>query len=181
MKTISLLLIIFLILLVFIFEGEFFRLRKPEVLGKNWQVSLKKEAIKSLPSLDVPVAAVLLYKGDLIGKGHNSAMANKNLGEHAEINALSDAFFKLGYKNFMALTRDSLELITTLEPCLMCRGALLEYGIQHVTFLKTKGLKNALKQKGREFRYDLYRKNGKPSGLQDSLFRLHPEFRETRE
>ncbi|HXD93649.1 MAG TPA: deaminase, partial [Bacteroidia bacterium] len=64
-----------------------------------------------------------------------------NIGGHAEINAISNTIKNIGTQNFNQLNRDSLILITTFEPCLMCRGAIIENRIKHIEFIKEKTLR----------------------------------------
>ncbi len=75
--------------------------------------------------LDVPVAALLVHDGTIIGRGRNTVLRDGNAGGHAEINAISDALRTLGPAGLDALDRDKLVLLTTFEPCAMCRGAIL--------------------------------------------------------
>jgi tRNA(Arg) A34 adenosine deaminase TadA len=124
----------------------------------------------ALLSNDVPVSAVLLYGPHVIGSGYNTVLRDGNAGGHAEINAISDAIHHMGLKRFSALSRDSLWLITSFEPCLMCRGAILEYRIDHVSFLKAKSIWNLAKEDLRSLRYEFRRRKREPEGLQDSLF-----------
>jgi tRNA(Arg) A34 adenosine deaminase TadA len=79
----------------------------------------------AIGSLVVPVAALLVYQGRIIGRGYNTVRREGNAGGHAEINAISDAMRSLGPEGFDALDRDHLVLLTTFEPCAMCRGAII--------------------------------------------------------
>jgi len=128
---------------------------------------------QALQSNDVPVSAVLLYGSQVIGSGFNTVLRDGNAGGHAEINAISDAIHRMGVKRFSALNRDSLQLITSFEPCLMCRGAILEYRIDHVSFLKAKPIWYLAKEDLRSLRYEFRRRKLEPEGLQDSLFLRH--------
>ena len=136
--------------------------------------SLGKEA---LSTQDVPVSSLLLYKEQVIGKGYNTVNRTGSVGAHAEINAISDAIQRLGNESFSTLDRDSLVLISTFEPCPMCRGAILEYRIHHVQFLKPKPITYLLLEDLRAVRYEWERSHREPSSLQDSLFSLHPAFK----
>jgi tRNA(Arg) A34 adenosine deaminase TadA len=66
--------------------------------------------------------------------------------------------------------------MTTLEPCLMCRGAMLEYDIRNLRFLKAKGQWESLRNKKKEFFYNLYRRQADGRELQDSLLYQHPDY-----
>jgi len=136
-------------------------------------VQLAKEALKTR---DVPVSALLLYEDKIIGRGYNTVLRDSNAGGHAEINALSDAIRHMGVEHFDQLNRDSLLLITTFEPCMMCRGAIIENRIKHVEFIQQKELSHWIKNTFKSLRYELIKKKSSESSLQDSLFRLHPGY-----
>jgi len=130
----------------------------------------------ALASSDVPVGAVVLYGDRIIGEGFNTVERDTAAGGHAEINAISDAFRHVGYEAFQKMNRDSLVLVSTFEPCLMCRGAILEYRIRHVIFVKGKPIFHWLKEDFRTFAYYWRRRQAGPEALQDSLFARHPQF-----
>jgi tRNA(adenine34) deaminase len=95
-------------------------------------------AQRSLETLDVPIAAVLLYDEKVIGEGFNTVFRNSHAGEHAEINAISSAMRELGMKEFRRLDRKKLFLVSTFEPCLMCIGACINANIRTVYYLQPK-------------------------------------------
>jgi tRNA(Arg) A34 adenosine deaminase TadA len=137
---------------------------------------LRSGATTALQSNDAPIASLLLYGNNIIGRGYNTVLRDTNPGGHAEINAISNALRKYSRKDFSLLNRDSLLLISTYEPCLMCRGAILEYNIKHVQFLKGKSLTHWLKEDYRLYRYQWKRIQVEPETLQDSLLHLHPGY-----
>ncbi len=153
------------------------QVRPSEDLPPGVADTLRSLGIMALSSHDVPVAAVLLYGDSIIGKGSNVVARDTSAGGHAEIEALSDAFKAVGSETFRKMNRDSLLLVTTFEPCLMCRGAIVEYNIRQVVFLKGKPIFHWLKEDLRTLRYYWSRKQGGPEFLQDSLFLLHPQYR----
>lgn len=127
---------------------------------------------------DVPVAAVLTYNDRIIGTGCNDVIQANHVGGHAELNAISAAIKKYGMPEFNQLNRDQLRLITTYEPCAMCRAAIAEYRIHDVKVVKYKSIALHWKEWLRMQRVLI---NSHPAGesqLQDSLFRLHPGFHE---
>lgn len=76
------------------------------------------EAKKSLPS-DIPVGAVIVRNGAVIGRGHNTREKDRNVLGHAEINAIREAqSVKCDWR------LDDCEMYVTLEPCSMCSGAI---------------------------------------------------------
>lgn len=118
------------------------------MLSKNYSEQLNALGDSAIRSLDVPVAALVVYDNEVIGMGHNTVNRNGNIGGHAEINALSDAVIKLGgLDKFNALDRDKLALITTFEPCKMCEGAIIENFITHVIVVKMKPMKHWFQKK----------------------------------
>jgi len=141
--------------------------RQLEVLGDS-----------ALRTRDVPVAALVLYGDSVIGTGYNTVKAEGNAGGHAEINAISSALRNVGEKRFTAIARDSLVLVTTFEPCAMCRGAIVLYNIRRVEILKAKHASDLLREDLKIFRYYWQRDFSGPESLQDTLFRRHPDYRD---
>ena len=86
-----------------------------------------KEAQKALEDEEMPVGAVIVKNGEIISVGHNTKEKAKNCIMHAEIIAINMACEKL---NDWRL--NDCELYVTLEPCLMCMGAILESRIKTV-------------------------------------------------
>jgi tRNA(adenine34) deaminase len=79
------------------------------------------EARLALGTGDVPVGAVVVGPaGDVVGRGHNAREATGDPTAHAEVLALRDAAARLGRWRL-----DDCTLVVTLEPCVMCAGALV--------------------------------------------------------
>jgi cytosine deaminase len=74
----------------------------------------------------IPIGSVLIYRGRLLGRGHNRRVQRGSAILHAEMDALENAG-----RQPAAVYRESL-LYTTLSPCAMCSGAILLYGIRAV-------------------------------------------------
>jgi tRNA(adenine34) deaminase len=92
-----------------------------------WQA--KALAIKAGESGNLPIGAVIQYENIIIGEGKNSIWKPElRLNQHAEMEALKSVSVDL-WPHASKMT-----LYTTLEPCLMCMGAILLYGIGHVFF-----------------------------------------------
>jgi len=138
---------------------------------------LKTLGKKSLRSYDVPVAAVLIYRDSIIGEGYNTVLRDNSAGGHAEINALSSAMQRIGPTAFSQLNRDSLVLVSTFEPCAMCTGAMLEYRIKHIRYMKPKPILSLLQENLRAMRYRWQWEQRGPEAVQDSLFFSHPGYR----
>lgn len=135
--------------------------------------ALGKEALKSG---DVPIAAVVLYNGEVIGEGYNTVLRTGNAGEHAEVNAISAAVRSVGAEKFRTLDRKELLLISTFEPCVMCIGACINHGITRVGYLQPKTGRDRWKDLRAAFLHILRRERVPNSGEQIELFRLHPDF-----
>ena len=130
----------------------------------------------ALVALDVPVAAVLLYDGNVISTGYNTVRKDMLAGGHAEINAITNAIRKLQLDPFMKLDHDKLTLITTWEPCYMCQGAFAEYNISHVVILKRKSLPHWFKSWKKLQQYEWDKRAATTDTLQDFLFKKHPLY-----
>lgn len=87
------------------------------------------QARRAVAAGEVPVGAVLVHHGEVIGVGHNAPIAAHDPSAHAEIMALREAASKLG--NYRL---DNCELFVTLEPCAMCSGAMLHARLKRVVF-----------------------------------------------
>jgi tRNA(adenine34) deaminase len=78
------------------------------------------EARRALDHGDVPVGAVVLHDGNIVAARHNEREKTNDPTAHAEVLALRDASARLGRWRLNDCT-----LVVTLEPCVMCAGALL--------------------------------------------------------
>lgn len=87
------------------------------------------EAKKALAAGDVPIGAVVVKDGRIIGRGYNTRERDHDPSGHAEINAMRDAAAHLGRWQL-----DGATLYVTHEPCPMCAGAMLLSHISTVVF-----------------------------------------------
>lgn len=78
---------------------------------------------------EVPVGAVVVKDGEVVGRGFNAPISRHDPSAHAEMMALRDAAQRLG--NYRLLGCD---LFVTIEPCLMCAGAIMHARIARVVF-----------------------------------------------
>ncbi len=78
---------------------------------------------------EVPVGAVVVREGEIVGRGYNAPISRKDPAAHAEIMALRDAGARLG--NYRLV---DCELYATLEPCVMCAGAIMHARIGRVVY-----------------------------------------------
>jgi tRNA(adenine34) deaminase len=88
-----------------------------------------REAERALEHDDVPVGAVLVAGGEVIGAGHNERELRQDPTAHAELLALREAARHLGSWRIL----DSV-LYVTLEPCAMCAGALVLARVTRVVY-----------------------------------------------
>ncbi len=78
---------------------------------------------------EVPVGAVLVLNGKIVGRGYNQPISASDPSAHAEIMALRDAGRNLGNYRLPGST-----LYVTLEPCAMCSGALMHARVARIVF-----------------------------------------------
>lgn len=78
---------------------------------------------------EVPVGAVLVLGGEAVGEGWNHNINANDPSAHAEVQALRDAGRRLGNYRFPGAT-----LYVTLEPCVMCAGAIVHARIARVVY-----------------------------------------------
>ena len=88
-----------------------------------------EEARKAGEEGEVPIGAVLVSAGEVIGKGRNQPVASCDPSAHAEILALREGSMRV--KNYRL--PDST-LYVTLEPCIMCAGAILQARVSRLVF-----------------------------------------------
>ena len=104
-----------------------------------------EEARKGLNEGGVPIGAVIVYEGKIIGRGHNRRAQKRSVVLHGEMDALENAGRQTAsvYKKCV--------LYTTLSPCAMCSGAIILYGIRRVVIGENKtfmGEEDHLRSKG---------------------------------
>lgn len=87
------------------------------------------EARAALDHGDVPVGAVALAGGAVVARRHNEREMRQDPSAHAELLALRDAAARLGTWRLGAVT-----LVVTLEPCVMCAGALVAGRVGRLVF-----------------------------------------------
>lgn len=87
------------------------------------------EAEKALEKNEVPIGAVIVKNGKIIAVGHNTRESEKNALHHAEITAIDNACRTLGGWRLCGC-----DLFVTLEPCVMCAGAIINARIDRVFY-----------------------------------------------
>lgn len=87
------------------------------------------EAKKTLINGDIPVGAVIIKNWEIISTAHNEKELKKDATKHAEILAIERACNKLNTWHL-----DDCILITTMEPCMMCSGAIVQSRIKKIIY-----------------------------------------------
>ena len=88
-----------------------------------------QEAEKAFEEDEVPVGAVVVYKNKIIGRGYNQVEKLKDATAHAEMIALTAASSFIGNWRL-----NECDMFVTLEPCIMCTGAMLFSRIRRLYF-----------------------------------------------
>jgi len=86
-----------------------------------------KEAYKAYEINEVPIGAVIVRKGEIVGRGFNQKETLKDATLHSEITAIKDACKNLGGWRLPGCT-----MYVTLEPCPMCAGAIVNSRIERL-------------------------------------------------
>lgn len=87
---------------------------------ERWMRLALAEAEKALAHEDVPIGAIAVRNGQIIGRGYNQREAHQDPTAHAEMIAIRQAAQAVGYWRLEEVT-----LYCTLEPCAMCAGAMV--------------------------------------------------------
>ena len=96
---------------------------------EKWMRLALEQAIKAKAEGEVPVGAILVKDGIVVARAHNQPISKNDATAHAEIQLIRAAGEKL--KNYR-LTGTSLYV--TLEPCVMCLGAIIHARIERIVF-----------------------------------------------
>jgi len=88
-----------------------------------------KEAGKAFDADEVPVGAVIVHKGKIIGRAHNQIILLKDPTAHAEMIAITQAAAALGNERL-----NNCDVYATIEPCAMCMGAFVLARIRNLVY-----------------------------------------------
>ena len=94
-----------------------------------WMEEALRAAQRALEAGEVPVGAVVVHAGEIVGRGWNRSLADSDPTAHAEIIALRQAGANLGNHRL-----GDCELFVTIEPCPMCAGALVHSRVKRVVY-----------------------------------------------
>lgn len=88
-----------------------------------------KEAKKAYQEDEVPIGCVIVKNNKVISRGHNKRETKNDVTSHAEIEAIRKAEKKLGDWQLV-----DCDLYVTIEPCIMCMGAIIQSRIRHIYY-----------------------------------------------
>ena len=88
-----------------------------------------KEALIAYNEDEIPIGAIIVHKDKIISRGYNQSQKLKESTAHAEMIAITSAQNKIGSKYL-----NECELYVTLEPCMMCSGAIYLSKISRVVY-----------------------------------------------
>ena len=94
-----------------------------------WMQEALRAAQRALEAGEVPVGAVVVHEGKIVGRGFNRNIADSDPTAHAEVVALREAGAAIGNHRL-----GDCELFATIEPCPMCAGALVHARIQRLVY-----------------------------------------------
>ncbi len=94
-----------------------------------WMQEALRAALRALEAGEVPVGAVVVHAGKIVGRGFNRNIADSDPTAHAEVVALREAGAAIGNHRL-----GGCELFATIEPCAMCAGALVHARIRRLVY-----------------------------------------------
>lgn len=94
-----------------------------------WMAEALQEALRAEAAGEVPIGAVVVQDDTVIGRGHNAPISLVDPTAHAELQALRAAARNVGNYRLIGAT-----VYVTVEPCLMCMGALLHARVKRLVF-----------------------------------------------
>lgn len=100
-----------------------------KITERGYMKEAFKEANQAALLGEVPIGAVVVYKGKIIGRGHNMREKFQDATYHAEVLAIMEACQALG-----SWRLEECDLYVTLEPCIMCSGVIINSRIKRVFF-----------------------------------------------
>jgi tRNA(Arg) A34 adenosine deaminase TadA len=166
------LLAIIIILVIYLFRTEYYKIFPSTELVTLSKRELRIGGIEAMKKGDDPVSAIVLYNYTVIGRGYNTIQSDTNIVGHAVINAINDVVRSMGWSQFNGLDKKALIVMTTTEPCELCKAVIKEYEISRVEFMNKQSLDYWLKSYWEDISYELGKRKLDPSDLQDSLYQL---------
>jgi tRNA(adenine34) deaminase len=103
-----------------------------EAVDREWMARALDLARQAEKDGEVPIGAIVVRDGIVIGEGRNRMIGSNDPSAHAEIEALRDAGRRVGNYRLPGAT-----LYVTLEPCVMCAGAMIHARLTRVVYAAT--------------------------------------------
>jgi tRNA(Arg) A34 adenosine deaminase TadA len=100
-----------------------------QATAESWMREALEEARKAAAEGEVPVGAVLLVNGKIVGRGHNHCIRSHDPTAHAEILAIRHGSH--GLRNYRL---PGSVLVVSLEPCVMCAGAIIQARVDELVY-----------------------------------------------
>ena len=94
-----------------------------------WMEEALREALRALAAGEVPVGAIVVCEGQVVGRGANRNISDSDPTAHAEMIALRDAGRHVGNHRL-----GGCEMYVTIEPCAMCAGALVHARLKRLVY-----------------------------------------------
>jgi len=127
--------------------------RKPQIIDRSQDEHFMREALvlaaQGAALGEVPVGAVLVQGGQIIGRGYNCPISQHDPSAHAEMVAVRDAAQALQNYRLPGVT-----LYVTLEPCSMCAGLIVHSRIQRVVYGAVEPKAGVVVSRGKFFEQD---------------------------
>jgi tRNA(adenine34) deaminase len=95
----------------------------------RWMQLALEQAVAAERAGEVPVGALIVRDGEILGCGHNRNLLDSDPTAHAEIVALREAAARIGNHRLIGCT-----LVSTIEPCAMCAGAMIHARLSRLVF-----------------------------------------------
>jgi tRNA(adenine34) deaminase len=111
---------------------------------RRFMMAALAEARQAEAAGEVPIGAVVVLDGVIVGRGHNRPIADRDPTAHAEVLALRDAARRAGNYRLPGAV-----LYVTIEPCLMCAGACVHARVAELVFGATDGKAGAVVSRAR--------------------------------
>lgn len=102
-------------------------------LDRKFLDAAYEEAQQGLREGGIPIGSVLVRNGEIIGRGHNRRVQKGDPILHGEMDAIQNAGRQRTYKD--------VTCYTTLSPCMMCTGTIIQFGISRVVVAESKNFK----------------------------------------
>jgi tRNA(adenine34) deaminase len=103
--------------------------RMTEAQDELWMEEALREAHSAMAAGEVPIGAVVVHAGRIVGRGSNRVIRDNDPSAHAEIVALRDAG-----RNVANYRLVDAELFVTVEPCVMCAGAIVHARVKRLVY-----------------------------------------------